>query len=218
MVKIASPDDCPDAIRTLECRGRLAGHDVVNPDVLVRSDEELEAITVGARAPHNAVITLAEYDPQWPALFGREAARIRGALGESVVLIEHVGSTSVPGLIAKPLIDVLLVVPDSGDEPSYVSALEGAGYRLRIREPDWFQHRMFKGPDADVNLHVFSAGASEIDRMLSFRDRLRRSDADRDYYAAAKHELAQHEWRHVQHYADAKTAVIEEIIARADRD
>jgi GrpB-like predicted nucleotidyltransferase (UPF0157 family) len=93
--------------------------------------------------------------------------------------------------------------------------LEAAGYVLRIREPDWFQHRMFKGPDTGVNLHVFSAGASEIDRMLSFRDRLRRSDADRDHYAQAKRALAQNEWRHVQHYADAKTAVIEEIIARS---
>ena len=101
------------------------------------------------------------------------------------------------------------MVADSADEPSYVPALETAGYRLRIREPEWFEHRMFKGPDADINLHVFSAGASEIERMLAFRDRLRRKRADRDRYAGVKRELAGREWRHVQHYADEKTAVVD---------
>jgi D-3-phosphoglycerate dehydrogenase len=198
---------------------------VVNPEVLVRSelrtsrdrvsDAELQELTIGEVTPHNAPIVLAAYDPEWPALYGLEFERIQRALGASAVRVEHVGSTSVPGLLAKPIIDVLLVVPDSADEPSYVPALQAAGYRLRIREPEWFQHRMFKGPEAEVNLHVFSAGASEIDRMLAFRDRLRGNDADRDRYAQAKRELAQQEWRHVQHYADAKTAVVEEIIARA---
>jgi GrpB-like predicted nucleotidyltransferase (UPF0157 family) len=93
---------------------------------------------------------------------------------------------------------------------------EGAGYRLRIREPGWFEHRLFKGPDTDVNLHVFSAGAAEIDRMLRFRDWLRVTGSDRDLYLRAKRELARREWRHVQHYADAKTAVIQEIMDRAD--
>ena len=188
---------------------------VVNPGVLLRSDSQLQEITVGERVPHNAPIALAEYDPQWLQLFAHESARIREALGGTALRLEHVGSTSVPGLVAKPIIDMLLVVPDSADESTYVPALESAGYLLRIREPEWFEHRMFKGPDADVNLHVFSASASEIDRMLSFRDQLRRSDADRDRYAQAKRELAQREWRHVQHYADAKTAVVEDIIARA---
>ncbi|HEX4016070.1 MAG TPA: GrpB family protein [Frankiaceae bacterium] len=182
------------------------------------SDHELQALTVEKVVPHNAAIVLAEYDKRWPALFDRESVRIRAALGETARAIEHVGSTSVPGLVAKPLIDVLLVVPDSSDEQMYLPALEAAGYRLRIREPEWFEHRMFKGPDTDVNLHVFSDGAAEIERMLSFRDRLRRSDADREIYAQAKRELAQNEWRHVQHYADAKTAVVEEIIARAGQD
>ena len=88
-------------------------------------------------------------------------------------LLEHAGSTSVPGLAAKPRIDIMLAVPDSADEPSYVPALEAAGYVLRIREPDWYEHRVFKGPDTDVNLHVFSAGCPEIARMLLFRDWLR---------------------------------------------
>ncbi len=180
------------------------------------TDADLQRVTVGDRTPHNAPILLAEYDPSWPASFRRESDRIRAALGASALRVEHVGSTSVPGLVAKPIIDLLLVVPDSADEPSYLPALEAAGYRLRIREPDWFEHRMFKGPDVDINLHVFSAGAAEIERMLNFRDRLRSSPADRDRYADAKRALAQREWRHVQHYADAKTAVIDEIVAHAN--
>lgn len=176
------------------------------------SDEDLQKLTVGELKPHNAPIFLAPYDPMWPRLFAREADRIREALGDRALRVEHVGSTSVPGLTAKPIIDILLVVPDSADEPSYVPAMEAAGYVLRIREPDWFEHRLFKGPDTDVNLHVFSVGATEIDRMLRFRDRLRDSDADRDHYARTKRELAQRTWRHVQHYADAKTKVIHEIM------
>jgi GrpB-like predicted nucleotidyltransferase (UPF0157 family) len=179
------------------------------------SDEELQRVTVGELAPRNAPIVLADYDPEWPRLFAREAARIRSVLGDTALRVEHVGSTSVPGLAAKPIIDVLLVVPDSADEPSYVPALEAAGYVLRIREPDWFEHRLLKGPDTDVNLHVFGAGTEEIDRMLRFRDHLRASDDDRDHYARTKRELARRTWRHVQHYADAKTAVVGKIMARA---
>jgi GrpB-like predicted nucleotidyltransferase (UPF0157 family) len=129
--------------------------------------------------------------------------------------IEHIGSTSVPGLVAKPIIDMLLVVTDSADEATYVPTLEAAGYVLRIRETNWYEHRMFKGPDTEINLHVFSSGCPEIDRVLMFRDWLRRHAADRDLYARTKQTLAQKEWKYVQNYADAKTAVIEEILARA---
>lgn len=181
-----------------------------------RSDEDLQKVTVGERKPYNAPITLDEYDPRWPELFDREADRVRSALGHQALRVEHVGSTSVPGLCAKPIIDMLLVVADSADEPSYVPALEAAGYTLRIREPEWFEHRMFKGPDIDINLHVFSAGASEAERMIRFRDWLRANDTDRDEYAQAKRSLAQRVWRHVQHYADAKTSVIREIMDRAN--
>jgi GrpB-like predicted nucleotidyltransferase (UPF0157 family) len=162
-------------------------------------------------------VRLVDYDPDWPGLFAREAARLRDALGDRVLLVEHVGSTSVPGLAAKPIVDVLLAVADSADEAAYVPALEAAGYALRIREPEWHEHRLFKGPDTEVNLHVFSAGSAEIERMLLFRDRLRDVDAERERYVAAKRALAQRRWQHVQDYADAKTAVVEEIIARARR-
>jgi len=131
------------------------------------------------------------------------------------VRLEHVGSTSVPGLAAKPLIDLLLVVENTADEAAYVPALEAAGYALHIREPDWYEHRLFKGPDTDSNLHLFSAGCPEIDRMLLFRDWLRAHPDDRQRYERTKRELAHRDWTYVQHYADAKTVVVEEIIRRA---
>jgi GrpB-like predicted nucleotidyltransferase (UPF0157 family) len=178
-------------------------------------DAELQEVTVGTVQPHNAPITLVAYDPDWPRLFAREADRIRSALGGQAVRIEHVGSTSVPGLTAKPIVDILLVVPDPADEPSYVPQLEAAGYVLRIREPEWFEHRMFRGPDTPINLHVFGPDAAEAERLLRFRDRLRNDDGARDHYASTKRELAQRTWRHVQDYADAKTAVVNEILDEA---
>jgi GrpB-like predicted nucleotidyltransferase (UPF0157 family) len=181
----------------------------------VTTEEDLQAISIEKVIPHNGPITLAEYDPQWPALFDREAARVRAVLGNAAVRVEHVGSTSVPGLAAKPIIDILLAVPDSADEQAYAPALEAAGYVLRIREPDWFEHRLFKGPDTNINLHVFTVGAAEIDRMLLFRDWLRANDADRDAYLHVKRDLAKRTWRHVQHYADSKTAIVQQIMARA---
>lgn len=179
------------------------------------TEDEMRAATIGELAPLTAPIEIAPYDPEWPALFEREAARLRDALGDNALLLEHVGSTSVPGLAAKPRIDILLVVPNSADEDAYVPPLERAGYVLRIREPDWYEHRLFKGPDTDINLHVFSPGCVEIERMLLFRDWLRDNDVDRDLYERTKQELAAQQWQYVQNYADAKTAVVEEIIARA---
>jgi GrpB-like predicted nucleotidyltransferase (UPF0157 family) len=163
-------------------------------------------------------IELSDYDPAWPERYEREAEGIRAALHNPVVSIEHAGSTAVPGLCAKPVIDIVLEVEDSTDEPAYVPDLEAAGFELRVREPEWHQHRMLKGPERDVNLHVFSAGCSETQRMLLFRDWLRAHDDDRDLYARTKRELAARtDWRDVQEYADAKTAVVEEILARARR-
>jgi GrpB-like predicted nucleotidyltransferase (UPF0157 family) len=135
-----------------------------------------------------------------------------------VLRLEHAGSTSVPGLAAKPKIDMLLVVANSADEPAYVPDLEAAGYRLKIREPGWYEHRMFKGPDLDLNLHTFSAGCEEIDRMLLFRDWLRAHPADRRLYERTKRELASREWQYTQNYADAKSAVVAEIMARASAE
>lgn len=160
-------------------------------------------------------VTIAPYDPQWPEQFEREASLIRAALGDRALLVEHAGSTSVPGLAAKPIIDIVLAVADSADEQGYVPALEQAGYVLRIREPDWFEHRLLRGTDTAVNLHVFTEGASEIGAMLKFRDWLRAHPEDRIAYERVKRELANRDWDRVQDYADAKTAIVTEIGERA---
>ena len=181
----------------------------------VKSDTEIAAAHVEPPEVLDGPVILVEYDPAWAALYEREEARIRAALGDRALLIEHVGSTSVPGLAAKPKIDVLLVVPDSGAEPDYVPALEAVDYVLRIREPDWHEHRVFGGPDTVVNLHVFSKGCEEIERLLRFRDHLRRSEPDRLLYESTKRALAQRTWRYTQNYADAKAVVVEEILGRS---
>ncbi len=165
--------------------------------------------------PLSGAILIADYDPRWPQDFEREAEKIRAALGPRALVVEHVGSTSVPGLAAKPVIDILLVVADSADEDFHAPALSAAGYALRIREPEWFEHRMFKGTEPEVNLHVFSAGCAEIDRILLFRDWLRSHPDDRELYQETKLALAGRDWRCVQDYADAKTQVIREIMDRA---
>jgi GrpB-like predicted nucleotidyltransferase (UPF0157 family) len=178
-------------------------------------DDYMRSVTIGARRRVDGPIHLADYDPAWPTLYEREASRIRALLNERVLLLEHAGSTSVPGLAAKPIVDIVLGVADPADEASYVPPMEAGGYVLRIREPDWHQHRVFKGPDTDINLHVFAADSSEIVRMLAFRDRLRTHDDERQRYLAAKRELAARHWTFVQEYADAKGEVVEGIIARA---
>lgn len=179
------------------------------------TDEQIAAATVGEPQVLGGPIELVDYDDAWPGLFAREAERIVAALGDRALRVEHVGSTAVPGLAAKPVIDILLVVGDSAAENTYASRLEAAVYVLRIREPDWYEHRMFKGQDTNLNLHVFSRGCPEIERMLLFRDRLRSEQDDRELYERTKRELAQREWKYVQNYADAKAAVVEEIIGRA---
>jgi GrpB-like predicted nucleotidyltransferase (UPF0157 family) len=179
------------------------------------TEEQIRADHVGDLTPLSGRILIVDYDPDWPNLFRREAQRVNAALGERALRIEHAGSTAVPGLAAKPIIDMVLEVADSADEKAYVPPLEDAGYVLRIREPDWYQHRTLKGPDTNVNLHVFSLGCPEIERMLVLRDWLRRNESDREFYARTKRELAQRDWKYVQQYADAKTAVVEEIIGRA---
>jgi GrpB-like predicted nucleotidyltransferase (UPF0157 family) len=181
----------------------------------VTDEEYLRTHTIGELKPLSGPVVLVSYDPEWPEQFQQQAEKIRSALGRRAMRIEHVGSTSVPNLAAKPIIDVLLIVTDSANEEDYAGPLEKAGYRLRTREPEWYEHRMFKGPANRVNLHVFSAGCQEIDRMLIFRDWLRTNEDDRELYARSKRALAEQQWKYTQNYADAKTVVIQEIMSRA---
>jgi GrpB-like predicted nucleotidyltransferase (UPF0157 family) len=179
------------------------------------TEEQIMAVTVGERQPLNGAIHLVPYDPVWPSLFTRLANQIQDILGDAVLLLEHVGSTSIPGLSAKPIIDLVLAVADSSDEVAYVTPLEKKGYRLRIREPEWYEHRLLKTPDIAGNLHVFSAGCAEIAQMLLLRDWLWAPAADRLLYEETKHQLAARTWKHTQNYADAKSDIVQEILARA---
>jgi GrpB-like predicted nucleotidyltransferase (UPF0157 family) len=193
----------------------MAGSNKPNPPM---TEDQILAVTVGERHPTNSTIYLAPYDPAWPSLFTRLEQRIRAALEGDVLLLEHVGSTSVPGLSAKPIIDIVLAVADSSDEAAYVERLEQRGFKLRIREPDWYEHRLLKSLDPKANLHIFSKGCEEIDRMLLFRDWLRNHADDRLLYEGKKRELAARIWKYTQNYADAKSEVVQEILARARRD
>jgi GrpB-like predicted nucleotidyltransferase (UPF0157 family) len=163
-------------------------------------------------------IEICDYDPEWPEKFETHARIISDALGETALTIEHVGSTSVPGLAAKAIVDILVVVQDSTNESAYLPQLEAAGYVLRVREPEWHEHRMFRTPENNVHVHIYSAGCPEIQRNLIFRDRLRRNDEDRRRYEQTKRELAAHDWDDMNEYAQAKTQVIESIIDAASRE
>ena len=185
-----------------------------DPDDVAFYDAQA-ARAIGGPRPLSGPVEIHEYDSMWPVLYAREAEQIRGALGDRVVRLEHVGSTSVPGLAAKPVVDIALEVPDTRDEDAYVADLEAAGYTLRIRETEWFEHRLLKRTQPPVNLHVFSAGCEETDKMLLFRDWVRSNAEDRDLYLRTKRALAARRWKYVQQYADSKTAVVDEILARA---
>jgi len=159
-----------------------------------------------------------DYDPSWPALFEKHAERLREALGDVALRIEHIGSTSVPGLAAKPIIDVVVVVQDSSDEASYLPALIAAGYELRVREPGFHEHRMLRTPARDTHVHLYSRDCPEVGRCLLFRDRLRSDAADRELYALTKRELSTRDWPSMDAYATAKTGVVEAILGRAIRE
>lgn len=157
-------------------------------------------------------------DPAWPRHYDELAGRIRTALGWRVLDLEHVGSTAVPGLAAKPIIDIDLTVADSDREQDYVSALETAGFRLTIREPWWHGHRMLRAAKPMCNLHVFGPDSPELVRHRIFREWLRGNPAERDRYAAAKREAASAAnagGEHGMQYNARKQQVIREIYHRA---
>jgi GrpB-like predicted nucleotidyltransferase (UPF0157 family) len=161
-------------------------------------------------------VVIVDYDARWPSVFDDVAGRISAGLGERAREVIHVGSTSVPGLAAKPVIDVNLLVDDSTDEAAYRADLEAAGFAFRLREPEWFEHRLFRLDEPRTNLHVFTVGCPESDRMVRFRDWLRGHRDDRELYERTKRELATRRWPTMQDYADAKTQVVADIGRRAE--
>ena len=182
------------------------------------SDEYIQKVVVSGNAEHNQTIILKPYDENWPVLFEREKQRISTILKDKALMIEHIGSTSVPGLIAKPIIDILLVVEDAGKEEDYVVDLVSHGYILRIKEPDFENHHMFLGPDTDIHLHVFSQGSKEIEKYLLLRNYLRAHQEARELYANTKKTLAKKKWKYVQNYADAKSDVVQQIMDAARKE
>jgi GrpB-like predicted nucleotidyltransferase (UPF0157 family)/predicted enzyme related to lactoylglutathione lyase len=189
----------------------------VSQESAPRTEGEIMVGRVGGLERLDAPVVLAEADPSWPGVGADLVADIRRVLGPVAMLVEHAGSTSVPGLAAKPVIDLVLGVPDPTDEGAYVGPLEALGYALRIREPEWHEHRLLKHSDPTVNLHVFGIGSIEIDRMLGFRDHLRSDPDDLAFYERTKRGLARQRWELMQQYADAKGDVVEQIVARALR-
>lgn len=174
------------------------------------------SIPVNTPTPLDGPVVLVPYDPNWPAIYEAEAAHVRQALGEKALVLEHIGSTSVPGLLAKPCIDMVLGVADAANEDAYAPELDAAGFVLRIRQPEWNEHRVFKSERVNSNLHVWSADSSEITRHINFRDWLRTHPEDMARYATAKQEIASSDFATMPEYADAKNDVIREIQARID--
>ncbi|MFC6285111.1 GrpB family protein [Nocardioides sp. GCM10027113] len=187
-------------------------HPLWRPFELADLDEVARARVGGGPSRPVEVVP---YDEGWPAAFDRVAARVRDALGDGVLALEHVGSTAVPGLSAKPVIDADLTVADPADEASYVPALEAAGFTLRIREPEWEEHRLLVLDDPRTNLHVFPPGAREPRRHVLFRDWLRGDDEDRAAYGALKAELGGRGFSDAMDYNNHKAALVYDIYERA---
>jgi GrpB-like predicted nucleotidyltransferase (UPF0157 family) len=214
MLRLVRPDhrrwlDSPT--RTSQ-RARSVGVGL-RPGLLTRDDVDVthgDFELIGGQ--ERRTIEIVPYDPTWPAMFAAHAARINSALGVQALRVDHIGATAVPGLAAKPIIDIQLSVEDPETEARYLPQLESSGYELRVREPG---HRLVRTPTRDVHVHICPAGGDWEQRHLLFRDWLRHNTEDRDLYATVKRELARQEWPDMNAYAAAKSAVISEITERA---
>ncbi len=183
-----------------------------------RKDVPGEAPLIGGI--EERAIILVPYRQEWPETFRLHRERIAAALGSGALGIDHIGSTAVPGLDAKPIVDMLVVVADSADEDSYLPTMENCGYALRVREPDFEEHRMFRTPERDVHVHVLSEGSPEIERYLRFRDALRATPFLRARYQELKRSLAAQGPQDMNAYARAKSEFVDAIIRwsmRTDR-
>jgi GrpB-like predicted nucleotidyltransferase (UPF0157 family) len=188
----------------------ITRHDDADPD---------QDVWVGG-PPAVTPIEIVDADPSWPAQYDELARRIRRALGDRMLDLEHIGSTSVPELPAKPIIDIDLTVADSSNESTYVPALERAGFVLTIREPSWHQHRCLVASSPRANLHVWSPDSPEAIRHRMFRDWLRVHPEDRRRYAGAKRSAAAASnatGEAVMAYNLRKQSVVREILDRTFR-
>ena len=168
------------------------------------SIEGINAARVALGVWKPSLVEVVAPDPAWPQGYSVVRDRVVAALGIRLLAIEHVGSTAVPGLWAKPVIDINLAVADSADEDAWLPDLEAVGFVLRVREPDWEEHRVLRGQDPATNLHVFSPDAREPHRVRMFRDWLRTHPEDRDRYAEVKREVAARGFDDAMLYNNAK--------------
>jgi GrpB-like predicted nucleotidyltransferase (UPF0157 family) len=176
--------------------------------------EQMADALVGEPPAKWQSIVIEDYDPAWVDRFAAASSLLSEILGGLIISIEHVGSTSVPGLAAKPIIDIDLLIEDTAQESRYIPALERRGYRLVLREPWWHGHRMLVSPAEDVNLHVWPQIAPEPIRHRLFRDWLRSHPEDRDLYATTKRRLAKDTTHQPSDYSLAKNEVIDDIYGR----
>ena len=174
------------------------------------SPDPLDGVLIGGREKRDIVIV--DHDTLWAERYEHEHSRIVAALGDRVLRLEHIGSTSVPGLAAKPIIDIDLSVVDVEDEDAFVPDLVAAGYVLRVREPE---HRMLRTPELDVHLHVCGHRSEWEQRHVVFRDWLRTHPDDRQRYEDVKRKLSRRDWNDMNDYADAKSDVVADIMSRA---
>ena len=174
-------------------------------------DAYLDAILVGGREERH--VEIVAYDAAWADLFELHRRRLLDALGPVARRLEHIGSTAVPGLAAKPIVDIMVTVDDPEEEIAFLVALEQAGYLLRVREAG---HRMFRTPERDVHVHIWRAGSEDERRHLIFRDHLRSSPADCEAYAELKRSLARR-WSDVNYYAQAKGPFIRQLVDTVPR-
>jgi GrpB-like predicted nucleotidyltransferase (UPF0157 family) len=174
-------------------------------------DARLAAVLVHGLQPVTPVVVT--YDDGWPRRFAAHRDRIVAALRGRARVVEHIGSTSVPGLAAKDVVDVLVGVDDPDDECAYLPDLVAAGYELRVREPGHRALRETTGPR--VNLHCYTPDDDEVAKYRLLRDHLRtHPDARRDY-EATKRALAGREWPDMNHYAEAKGPMIRRLLRDA---
>lgn len=159
-------------------------------------------------------IEVVAYDPSWPEIYSALESKIKNKLGSNLLKIDHVGSTAVPGLVAKPVIDIDVTVADAADEEVYLLAFEDLGYRLIVREPRFHGHRLFHYENPRVNLHVFTHGTPETARHLLFRDWLRQSEKDCKLYADAKFEAIKGCSFDIHKYHENKSKVVHDIYQR----
>lgn len=164
-------------------------------------------------------VSVVEYRPHWRQMFEDEKRRILTALGEAEALVEHIGSTAIEGLAAKPVIDIMIGLPDFSLADRLVTGIEALGYEYFKKYEDEMPFRRYFARDSNGKrshqIHMVEIGGEFWKRHLFFRDYLRRNPEAAKEYAALKKRLAEREWENVNEYADAKTEFIKSIERKA---